>query len=114
MEALLLRKHVNNNKTLPEDPNKMKMAHDMMTLKLQQDVDQADRDITNFILETKAQDNLHNAVISPLGLWLIGVTIGLLIIVSLIARACWLRRCKEGGSPAEPIEVGTEAELMTS
>ena len=110
LEALLLRKHVNNNKTLPEDPNKMKMAHDMMTLKLRQDVDQADRDITNFILETKDRDNFHNTVISPLGLWLIGVTVGLLIIVSLIARACWFRRCKEGGPSGEPTEIGTEAE----
>ncbi len=113
LEALLLRKHVNNNKTLPEDPNKMRMAHDMMSLKLRQDVDQADRDITNFILETKARDNLHSAVISPLGLWLIGLTIGLLIIVSLIARACWLRRCKEGGMSVEPTEIGTEAEPIT-
>ncbi len=110
LEALLLRKHIKNNKTFPEDQHKVKMAHEAMTLKLREDVDQADRDLTNFILDTKEQENISNTVTSPIGFWLLGLTGGLFVIIMLILKACWLRR-KVGrrGRARHGIEEGEEA-----
>ncbi len=65
----------------------MKMAHEAITLKLRVDVDQADRDLTNFIIETKVQDSIHKAGILSLGVWLIGVTVRLQLIIIILLLA---------------------------
>ena len=54
-------------------------------------MDQANRELDNFILETKEEDNLHLTAISSAGIWLVGVSAVLLFLFGLILRA-YLRK----------------------
>ena len=67
LDALLLRKHMVGNKTIPEDKTKLKQTHEAVNMKLREDMDQANCELDNFILETKEEDNLHLTAISSAG-----------------------------------------------
>ncbi len=94
LDALLLRSHITTNSSIPEGQGDLRKAHDTMVIKMGQDVAQANRDLDNFILETKERDDFHLTAISTTGIWLIVITIFVIILLGLIARTCWANRAQ--------------------
>jgi hypothetical protein len=97
VDALLLRKDMDNHVVHAENPDTAKTTHDLMNLRLAHDLASADQDINNLVQDNSIQleeTRLHTIISAG---WLLGISVFVLVVVFLILwRYCAiLRRSKQ-------------------
>jgi hypothetical protein len=93
VDVLLLRKDMDNKAIHVEDLAASRTSHDLMNLRLAHDLATAGQDIDNLVLDNSYQVAESRLATSISAGWLIGVTVAVLGVISLIIwRYCAIRK----------------------